>query len=216
MPNPKHNHPITGAECNGGTIIRHLDHRYLTDVLELRKNFPDAKIMLLAIFPRGAGPSDPNRRKNEEANKIIAKQLDISVRTIESRRHEVFAKMKVESVAELVRSGESLVQGLRKTWELSAFTVRMLGRIVTGDAANDNRASISSSPVSPSTVLRISTTCQGWQRSATSAASRPVVTDSPRTFTLAGEAFLSADRLDLERLDSARAADGVGGITGKR
>jgi two-component system, LuxR family, response regulator FixJ len=36
-------------------------------------------------------------------NKIIAKQLDMSIRTIESRRHEVFAKMQVESVAELVR-----------------------------------------------------------------------------------------------------------------
>ena len=46
------------------------------DVLELRKNFPDAKILLLAIFPRGAGPTDPNRIKNEVANKIIAKLDD--------------------------------------------------------------------------------------------------------------------------------------------
>jgi two-component system, LuxR family, response regulator FixJ len=36
-------------------------------------------------------------------NKIIAKQLNMSIRTIESRRHEVFTKMGVESVAELVR-----------------------------------------------------------------------------------------------------------------
>ncbi|MGE5738351.1 MAG: RIP metalloprotease RseP [Betaproteobacteria bacterium] len=34
--------------------------------------------------------------------------------------------------------GESLLQGARKTWELSAFTVRMLGRIVTGDASLKN------------------------------------------------------------------------------
>jgi lysophospholipase L1-like esterase len=45
-------------------------------VYELRKDFPDAKIMLLAIFPRGNGASDPNRIKNEEANKIIAKLQD--------------------------------------------------------------------------------------------------------------------------------------------
>lgn len=45
-------------------------------VYELRKDFPDARIMLLAIFPRGTGPSDPNRIKNEEANKIIAKLHD--------------------------------------------------------------------------------------------------------------------------------------------
>ena len=36
-------------------------------------------------------------------NKTIAKRLDLSTRTVESRRHEVFAKMGVESVAELVR-----------------------------------------------------------------------------------------------------------------
>lgn len=31
-----HNHPVTGEPCSGGTIRRHLGHRYLTDVLELR------------------------------------------------------------------------------------------------------------------------------------------------------------------------------------
>lgn len=45
-------------------------------VLELRKDFPDAKILLLAIFPRGSGPNDANRRTNEEANKIIARLDD--------------------------------------------------------------------------------------------------------------------------------------------
>jgi len=45
-------------------------------VLELRNDFPDAKIMLLAIFPRGTGPNDSNRRKCEEANKIIARLDD--------------------------------------------------------------------------------------------------------------------------------------------
>jgi two-component system, LuxR family, response regulator FixJ len=36
-------------------------------------------------------------------NKNIAKELNMSIRTIESRRHEVFTKMGVNSVAELVR-----------------------------------------------------------------------------------------------------------------
>jgi lysophospholipase L1-like esterase len=45
-------------------------------VYELRKDFPDAKILLLAIFPRGAGPTDANRMKNDEVNKIIAKLHD--------------------------------------------------------------------------------------------------------------------------------------------
>ncbi len=38
-----------------------------------------------------------------QPNKLIAKQLSTSMRTIEARRHQVFAKMEVESVAELVR-----------------------------------------------------------------------------------------------------------------
>jgi regulator of sigma E protease len=45
-----------------------------------------------------------------------------------------------ERAAVIVRYGVGVAfaQGLRKTWELSAFTVRMLGRIVTGDASLKN------------------------------------------------------------------------------
>ena len=45
-------------------------------VLEMRKDFPEARILLLGIFPRGATPTDPNRVKIEEVNKIIAKLDD--------------------------------------------------------------------------------------------------------------------------------------------
>ena len=46
----------------------------------------------------------------------------------------------LERLAITVRSGpvEALGQGVRRTWELSAFTVRMLGRMVTGDASLKN------------------------------------------------------------------------------
>jgi len=45
-----------------------------------------------------------------------------------------------ESRAVTVRYGpvEALAEGARKTWELSAFTLRMLGRVVTGDASVKN------------------------------------------------------------------------------
>jgi regulator of sigma E protease len=45
-----------------------------------------------------------------------------------------------DRLAVTVRYGvfEALAQGTRKTWELSAFTVRMLGRILTGDASLKN------------------------------------------------------------------------------
>jgi lysophospholipase L1-like esterase len=45
-------------------------------VLQLRKDFPDAKILLMAIFPRGATPNDANRQKVESVNRIISKLDD--------------------------------------------------------------------------------------------------------------------------------------------
>jgi lysophospholipase L1-like esterase len=44
-------------------------------VLELQRNFPDAKVLLLAIFPRGV-PGDPVRDKIAEVNRIIARLDD--------------------------------------------------------------------------------------------------------------------------------------------
>ena len=44
-------------------------------VLEMRRNFPDTKILLLAIFPRGL-PGDPVRTKIAEVNGIIARLDD--------------------------------------------------------------------------------------------------------------------------------------------
>ena len=44
-------------------------------VLEMRKDFPNAKILLLAIFPRGM-PGDPVRDKLAEVNRIISRLDD--------------------------------------------------------------------------------------------------------------------------------------------
>jgi lysophospholipase L1-like esterase len=44
-------------------------------VLELRRNFPEAKILLLAIFPRSV-PGDPVRDKIAEVNRIISRLDD--------------------------------------------------------------------------------------------------------------------------------------------
>lgn len=43
---------------------------------ELRTRLPQAKVLLLAIFPRGAKPTDKKRVRNEEVNKIIAGYAD--------------------------------------------------------------------------------------------------------------------------------------------
>ena len=44
-------------------------------VLELRRNFPDARILLLAIFPRG-NPGDPVRDRIAEINRTISRLND--------------------------------------------------------------------------------------------------------------------------------------------
>jgi beta-glucosidase len=67
---------MIGTNNTGGSSGAEIAEGIGAIVLELRKDFADAKIMLLAIFPRGAGPSDSNRRKCEEANKIIARLDD--------------------------------------------------------------------------------------------------------------------------------------------
>jgi len=67
---------MLGTNNTGGSPGTEIAEGIGAVVLQLRKDFPDAKIMLLAIFPRGSGPNDSNRRKCEEANKIIARLHD--------------------------------------------------------------------------------------------------------------------------------------------
>lgn len=67
---------MIGTNNTGGASGAEIAEGIGAIVLELRNDFPDAKIMLLAIFPRGTGPNDANRKKCEEANKIIAKLDD--------------------------------------------------------------------------------------------------------------------------------------------
>jgi lysophospholipase L1-like esterase len=67
---------MIGTNNTGGNSGAEIAEGVGAVVYELRKDFPDAKILLLAIFPRGAGPGDQLRVKNEEANKIIARLND--------------------------------------------------------------------------------------------------------------------------------------------
>lgn len=67
---------MIGTNNTGGASGPEIAEGIGAVVLELREDFPDAKILLLAIFPRGASPTDTNRLKVEEANKIIAKLDD--------------------------------------------------------------------------------------------------------------------------------------------
>ena len=60
---------------NGGNTGAEIAEGVGAVVLEMRKDFPNAKILLLAIFPR-AVPGDPVRDKLAEANRILARLDD--------------------------------------------------------------------------------------------------------------------------------------------
>jgi lysophospholipase L1-like esterase len=60
---------------NGGNTAEEVAEGIGAIVLECRKRFPNAKILLLGVFPRGTA-SDSNRAKIADINKIIAKLDD--------------------------------------------------------------------------------------------------------------------------------------------
>ena len=57
-------------------------------VLELRQDFPDAKILLLAIFPRSV-PRDPVRDKIAEVNRAIRQAGRQPARLLHGHRSQV-------------------------------------------------------------------------------------------------------------------------------
>jgi lysophospholipase L1-like esterase len=66
---------MIGTNNSGGNTGPEIAEGVGAVVLEMRKDFPDAKILLLAIFPR-AVPGDPVRDKIAEANRIISRLDD--------------------------------------------------------------------------------------------------------------------------------------------
>lgn len=66
---------MIGTNNTGVSTAAEIAEGVGADVLEMRKDFPNAKILLLAIFPRSI-PGDPVRDKITEINKIISKLDD--------------------------------------------------------------------------------------------------------------------------------------------
>jgi lysophospholipase L1-like esterase len=66
---------MIGTNNSGGNSGPEIAEGVGAVVLEMRRDFPNAKILLLAIFPR-AVPGDPVRDKIAEANRIIARLDD--------------------------------------------------------------------------------------------------------------------------------------------
>jgi lysophospholipase L1-like esterase len=66
---------MIGTNNSGGSTAAEIAEGVGAVVLEMRTDFPNARILLLAIFPRGL-PGDPVRDKIADANKIIARLDD--------------------------------------------------------------------------------------------------------------------------------------------
>jgi len=66
---------MIGTNNSGGSSAAEIAEGVGAVVLEMRNDFPDAKILLLAIFPRGV-PGDPVRDKLAEVNRIIQRLDD--------------------------------------------------------------------------------------------------------------------------------------------
>ncbi len=66
---------MIGTNNSGSSSAAEIAEGVGAVVMEMRKDFPDAKILLLAIFPRST-PGDPIRDKLAETNRIVSKLDD--------------------------------------------------------------------------------------------------------------------------------------------
>lgn len=66
---------MIGTNNSGASTAPEIAEGIGAIVLELRKDFPNAKILLLAIFPRST-PADPIREKLAEVNRIVSRLDD--------------------------------------------------------------------------------------------------------------------------------------------
>lgn len=67
---------MIGTNNSGSNTPEQIAEGITAIVQKLRKDLPETKILLLAVFPRGADKSDPRRQVNEATNAIISKLDD--------------------------------------------------------------------------------------------------------------------------------------------
>ena len=73
---PKAAMVMIGTNNTGSSTAMEIAEGIGAIVLEMRTNWPNAKILLLAVFPRNASATDATRVKIGEINKIISKLHD--------------------------------------------------------------------------------------------------------------------------------------------
>ena len=125
--------PAQRAGLRAGDRILAIDGTPMSspsDVAKLTNAHPDDT--LVYRIARGAGTLDvPVKIEGVDENGRRIGQAGVRLRVdpAVAQRNAVVVRYGL---------GEALAQGAVKTWELSTFTVRMLGRIVTGDASLRN------------------------------------------------------------------------------
>lgn len=67
---------MIGTNNSGSNTPEQIAEGVTAIVQKLRKELPETKILLLAVFPRGADKSDPRRQVNEATNAIVSKLDD--------------------------------------------------------------------------------------------------------------------------------------------
>ncbi len=67
---------MIGTNNAGSNTPKEIAEGVKAIVEQLRAKLPDTKVLVLAIFPRGANPQNRERQVNEKANAIIAKLAD--------------------------------------------------------------------------------------------------------------------------------------------
>lgn len=67
---------MIGTNNSGNNTSEQIAAGVKAIVAKLRKELPKTKVLVLAIFPRGADKNDPRRQVNEGANKLIAQTAD--------------------------------------------------------------------------------------------------------------------------------------------
>jgi lysophospholipase L1-like esterase len=67
---------MIGTNNSGSNTPEQIAEGVTAIVKQLRSTTPDTKILLLAVFPRGANPDDARRKVNEATNEMIAKLAD--------------------------------------------------------------------------------------------------------------------------------------------
>jgi lysophospholipase L1-like esterase len=116
---------MIGTNNSGGNTGPEIAEGVGAIVLELRKDFPNAKILLLAIFPRNA-PTSPARKVNADASAIYSKLAD--------NRHVFYMDIGQKFLSpDGTISTEIMADGLHPTAK---------GYVIWGDAVKDKLAEL--------------------------------------------------------------------------